>query len=101
MAQQYDNTESYRWHRENLPLRMGSKWYGQIRTSFNMVNTLTHLANLPRPLTKHNEVWLTGLSGRYPHEYIQVERRVKRQGGPSLNPAPLARIEWVIRIGFG
>ena len=52
-------------------------------------------------LTKHDDVWLTSLSRRYPQEYLEVERRVKRQDGPSLNPAPLARIEWVIWIGFG
>jgi hypothetical protein len=52
-------------------------------------------------LTKHDDVWLTSLSRRYPQEYLEVERRVKRQGGPSLNPAPLARIEWVIWIGLG
>ena len=101
MAHRYDDTAFYRWHRENLPLRVGDSWYGRTRPPFSAVNILTHLANLPRPLTEHNKVLFMDLSGRYPHKWAEVDRQVRRPGGPSLNLAPIARIEWVLRHCVG
>jgi hypothetical protein len=57
--------------------------------------------NLPRPLEESDAVWLTDLSGRYPEEWSEVKRQVRQQGSPSFNPAPIPRIEIVLKLGFG
>ena len=77
----------------------------QIRKGNNAVqgreDVLTHIANCARPLTEDLAVWLEDLSERYPYEWAEVLAQVRRKGGPSLNPAPIPRVEVVLKLGLG
>jgi hypothetical protein len=57
------------------------------------MDILTHIANQPRPLNEVDSVCLEDLRERFPAEWKQVSTQVRLQGGPSLDPAPIPRIE--------
>jgi hypothetical protein len=79
----------------------GSSRYARATTPFWAADVLTHIANCARPLTEHLAVWLEDLSERYPYEWWEILHQVRRQGGPSLNPAPIPQIEVVLKLGLG
>ncbi len=61
----------------------------------------SHAYCKPSSLNLVDSVWLEDLSERFPAEWEQVSTQVRLQGGPSLDPAPIPRIEWVFKLGLG
>ncbi len=88
------------FYHQLYPVRAGSCRYVRATTLFRAADVLTHIANCARPLTEDLAVWLENLSERYPYEWGQVLRKVRRQGGPSLNPAPIPQVEIVLKLVF-
>ncbi len=88
------------FYHQLYPVYVGSCRYFRATTSFRAADILTHIANFARPFSEDLVVWLEILSDRYPYEWAQVLHQVRRQGGPSLNPAPIPRIEVVLKLGF-
>ncbi len=88
------------WHRQSYSIHMGPCRYARATTPFRAENVLTHIANCARPLTEDLAVWLEDLSERYPYEWAKVFAQVRRKGGPSLNPAPIPRVEVVLKLGL-
>ena len=86
------------WHHQNFPV-LGR--YARATTPFRAEDVLTHIANCARPLTEDLAVWLEDLSERYPYEWAEVLAQVRKKGGPSLNPAPIPRVEVVLKLGLG
>ncbi len=80
---------------------MGPCRYTRATTPFRAEDVLTHIANCVRPLTEDLTVWLEDLSERYPYEWAEVLAQVRKKGGLSLNPAPIPRIEVVLKLGLG
>ena len=89
------------WHRQSYSIHMGPCRYARATTPFRAKDVLTHIANCARPLTEDLTVWLEDLSERYPYEWAEVLAQVRRKGGPSLNPAPIPRVEVVLKLGLG
>jgi hypothetical protein len=89
------------WHRQSYVVHVGPYRYTRATTPFMAENVLTHIANCARPLTEDLAVWLEDLSERYPYEWAKVLAQVRRKGGPSLNPAPIPRVEVVLKLGLG
>jgi hypothetical protein len=89
------------WHRQSYSIHMGPCRYTRATTPFRAEDVLTHIANCTRPLTEDLTVWLEDLSERYPYEWAEVLAQVRRKGGPSLNPAPIPRVEVVLKLGWG
>ena len=87
-------------HRHSYPVRVGPCRYARATTLFR-ADVLTHIANCARPLTEDLAVWLDDLSERYPTEWAQVLTQDRRQGGPSLNSAPIPQVEVVLKLGLG
>jgi hypothetical protein len=83
------------WLHENYPV-LGR--YARATTPFR---ALTHIANCPKPLNKRDGVWLEDLSEKYHVEWEQVLTQVRRQGSPSLKPAPLLWLVVVLKVGLG
>ncbi len=86
------------WHRQLYPVHMGPCRYARATTPFRVEDVLTLIANCARPLTEDLTVWLEDLSERYPYEWAQVLAQVRRKGGLSLNPAPIPRVEVVLKL---
>ena len=89
------------WHRQSYSIHMGPCRYARATTPFRAEDVLTHIANCARPLTEDLTVWLEDLSERYPYVWVEVLAQVRRKGGPSLNPAPIPRVEVVLKLGLG
>ncbi len=89
------------WHCQSYVVHVGPYRYARATTPFKAEDVLTHIANCARPLTEDLEVWLEDLSERYSFEWAKVLAQVRRKGGPSLNPAPIPRIEVVLKLGLG
>ena len=83
------------------PVCVGSCRYARATTLFRAADILTHIANCANSLPEDLAVWFEDLSERYPHEWWHVLRRVRRRGGPSLNPAPKPWVEVVLKLGLG
>ncbi len=75
--------------------RVPSIW--QIPTSNKPIQGGEHSLAYCKPST----VWLENLSKRFPAEWEQLSAQVRLQGTPSLDPAPIPRIEWVLKLGLG
>ena len=88
-------------HRHSYPVRIEPSRYARATTPFRAEDILTHIANCARPLTEDLAVWLEDLSERYPYEWAEVLAQVRKKGGPSLNPAPIPRVEVVLKLGLG
>ena len=89
-------------HMDQLyPVRVGSCRYARAPAPFRAADILSHLANCARPLPMVLAVWLEDLSERYPLEWWHALRRVREQGGPSLNPEPVPWVEVVLKLGLG
>ena len=89
------------WHRQSYSIHVSRCRYARATTPFRAEDVLTHIANCARPLTEDVAVWLEDLSERYPYEWAKVLAQVRRKGGPSLNPAPIPRVEVVLKLGLG
>ena len=89
------------WHRQSYSIHVSRCRYARATTPFRAEDVLTHIANCARPLNEDLAVWLEDLSERYPYEWAKVLAQVKRKGGPSLNPAPIPRVEVVLKLGLG
>jgi hypothetical protein len=89
------------WHRQSYSIHVGPCRYTRATTPFRAEDVLTHIANCARPLTEDLAVWLEDLSERYPYEGAKVLAQVRRKGGPSLNPAPIPRVEVIFQIRVG
>jgi hypothetical protein len=89
------------WHQQSYPVYVGPYRYARATTPFRAEDVLTHVANCARPLTEDLAVWLEDLSERYPYEWAKVLAQVRRKEGPSLNPAPIPRVEVVLKLGLG
>jgi hypothetical protein len=89
------------WHRQSYPVHLGPCRYARATTPFRAEDVLTHIASCARPLTEDLAVWSEDLSERYPYEWVQVIAQVRRQGGPSLNPAPITQVEVFLKLGLG
>ncbi len=98
VAQQYNEVSFWRWWRVEFWVFDRYQWE---TNPFRAVDILTHIANCLRPLNGVDSVWLEDLSKRFPAEWEQVSTQVRLQGGPSLDPAPIPRIEWVLKLGLG
>ena len=94
------STQLLACYHQLYPVRVGSCRYARATTPFRAADILTHIANCARPLTEDLAVWLEDLSERYPYKWAQVLRQVRRQGGSSLNPAPIPWVEVVLKLGF-
>jgi hypothetical protein len=89
------------WHRQSYPVHVGPCRYKRATMPFRVEDVFTQTANCARPLTEDLAVWLEDLSERYPYEWAEVLAKVKRKGGPSLNPTPIPRVEVVLKLGLG
>ena len=89
------------WHRQSYSIHVSRCRYARATTPFRAEDVLTHIANCARPLTEDITVWLEDLSERYPYEWVKVLAQVRKKGGPSLNPAPIPRLEVVLKLGLG
>jgi hypothetical protein len=89
------------WHHQSYSIHVSRCRYARATTPFRAEDVLTHIANCARPLTEDLAVWLEDLSERYPYKWAKVLAQVRRKGGPSLNPAPIPRIEVVLKLGLG
>jgi hypothetical protein len=89
------------WHCQSYPVYVGPCRYARATTPFRAEDVFTHIANCARPLTEDLAEWLEELSERYPYEWAKVLAQVRRKGGPSLNPAPIPRVEVVLKLGLG
>ncbi len=97
VAQQYnEDTFWWWWHAEFLVFIR----YRRVTNPFRAVDILMHIANRPRPLNEVDSVWLEDLSKRFPAEWEQVNTQMRLQGGPSLDPALIPRIEWILKLGL-
>ena len=97
VAQQYNKDAFWRRWRAEFPVFGRYPW---ATDPFRAVDILTHIANYPRPLNEVDSVWLEGLSDRFSAEWEQVSTQVRLQGGLSLDPTPIPRIEWVLKLGL-
>ena len=88
-------------HRHSYLFCVGPCRYARATMPFRAEDVLTHIANCARPSTEDLTVWLEDLSERYPMEWVQVLIPDRRQGGPSLNPAPIPLVEVVLKLGLG
>ncbi len=98
VAQQYNEDAFWQWWHAEFLVFGRCQW---ATNPFRTVDILTHIANRPKPLNEVDSVWLEGLSERLPAEWEQVNTQVSLQGGPSLDPAPIPRIERVLKLGLG
>jgi hypothetical protein len=98
MVALYNEDAFWRWWRAEFPVFGRYQW---ATNPFRAVDILTHIENHPRHLNEVDSVWLEDLSKRFPAEWGQVSTQVRLQGGPSLDPAPIPRIEWVLKLGLG
>jgi hypothetical protein len=80
---------------------VGSCRYVRAPAPFRAADVLGHIANCARPLPEVLAVWYEGLSERYPYEWWSALRRVREQGGPSLNPEPVPWVEVGLKTGLG
>ncbi len=83
------------------PVHVGSCRYARAPAPFRAADVLSHIAECARPLPMVLAVWLEDLSERYPLEWWHGLRRVREQGGPSLNPEPVRWVEVVLKLGLG
>ena len=83
------------------PVCVGSCQYARATTPFRAADIRTYIANCVRPLPEDLAVWFGDLSERYQHEWWHVLRRVRRWGGPSLNPAIIPWVEVVLKLRLG
>jgi hypothetical protein len=98
VAKQYNKDAFWQWWCAEFLVFGRYQW---AKNPFRVVDILTPIANHPRPLNEVDSVWLENLSKRFPAEWEQVSTQVRLQGGPSLDPAPIPRIEWVLKLGLG
>ncbi len=98
VAQQYNKDAFWRWWRAEFPAFGRYRW---ATNPFREMDILTHIANHSRPLNEVDSVWFEDLSKRFPAEWEQVHTQVRLQGSPSLDPAPIPRIEWALKLGLG
>ena len=88
-------------HHHSYPVRVGPCRYARATTLFRAENVITHIANCARPLTEDLAVQLEDLSERFPTEWAQALTQNSRQGGTSINPAPIPRVDVVLKLGLG
>ena len=83
------------------PVCVGSCRYARATAPYQAADVLRHIANCTRPLPEVLAVWCKDLSERYPNESWHELRKVREQGGPSLNPEPIPWVEVVLKLGLG
>ena len=83
------------------PVCVGSCQYARATAPYRAADVLRHIANCARPLPEVLAVWCKDLSERYPNDWWHELRKVREQGGPSLNPEPIPWVEVVLKLGLG